>query len=67
MFPEQEKPKPKRFKGKDWETELQLSKWMHRPMRMYTTDIPFYPWLPLTPKVPCVNFDLLSAFNKGQH
>lgn len=64
MFPEREKPTPKRFKGKDWETELEISKWLHRPMRYYTTDPPFYPWLP---PEPLVNFDLVSAYNKGQH
>lgn len=55
------------IKGSDWETELQISKWLHRPMRRYSDDPPFYPWLPPAPIVPHVNFDLVSAFNKGQH
>lgn len=57
--------KNKKFKGKDWETELQLSKIFCRPMRTYTNDPPFYPWLPPAPIIPHVNFDL--GFNKGLH
>lgn len=57
----------KRITGRDFETELQISKWLHRPPRYYHDDKPYYPWLPPTPKVPMVNFDIVSAFNKGQH
>lgn len=64
LFPERETPKPKVFKGSDWETELELSKWMKKPMRRYTTDHPFYPWV--VPE-PLVNFDIVKGFNKGQH
>lgn len=42
--------------------ELQEEKWLAdafcRPMRYFTKDPPFYPWLPITPLVPHVNFDL---------
>lgn len=49
------------IKGFDWETEKQLSQWMHRPMRKFLEDAPYYPWLPPTPKVPRVNFDLMFS------
>lgn len=57
------------IKGRDWEDELYISKWLKRPMRRYLEDKPYYPWLPPEPIVnqPLVNFDLISAFNKGQH
>ena len=37
---------------------------MHRPMRKYLEDTPFYPWCVPEPKV---NFELVKGFNKGQH
>lgn len=40
------------------ETELELCKWMHRPPRVFLHDPPFNPWVPPTPIVPKVNFDL---------
>ncbi len=52
------------IKGRDWEDELWLSKWMHRPMRKYLEDKPIYPWCVPEPKV---NFDLVKGFNKGLH
>lgn len=57
MFPEKTK-KLTPITGRDWEDELWLSKWMHRPMRRFLEDMPTYPWVPITPKVPKVNFDL---------
>ncbi len=38
-------------------------------MRRFHDDPPTYPWLPPEPLVnqPYVNFDIVSAFNKGQH
>lgn len=55
--------------GRDWEDELYISKWLKRPMRRFLEDKPYYPWLPPEPIVnqPFVNFDIVSAFNKGQH
>ena len=54
LFPEN-KPKNRRFTHKEFETELELSKWMKRPPRYFINDEPFYPWL--VPE-PLVNFDL---------
>lgn len=53
-----EKPEPfknRRLTGPEFETELQLCKWMKRPPRTHFYDPPFYPWLP---PEPIVNFDL---------
>lgn len=56
MFPYDKKPvKNKRITGKDLETEIELAKWMKRPVRTFTKDPPFYPWLP---PEPYVNFML---------
>lgn len=44
-----------RITGRDWETELELCKWMKRPPRTFLHDKPFYPWC--VPE-PVVNFDL---------
>lgn len=42
----------------EFEQELQESKiWGHRP-RQFIRDRPFYDFLPITPIVPKVNFDL---------
>ena len=41
--------------SKEFEKELWLAKWMHRPPCTYIHDKPFYPWLVPEPKV---NFDL---------
>lgn len=57
--------KNRRIQAHEWQTELELCKLMHRPPRAFLHDPPYYPWLPPTPKVPLVNFDL--GFNKGQH
>nr|UHS18456.1 MAG: hypothetical protein [Gammatorquevirus sp.] len=41
-----------RFKpGFEEDTEKQLAKIFKRPPRTYKEDPPFYPWLPITPKV----------------
>lgn len=56
------KPKNRRFTTQEFETELQIAKWLKRPVRTFVNDPPFYPWV--VPE-PLVNFDL--NFNKGQH
>ena len=50
-----EKTKNRRFTPEEYETELQLCKWMKRPPRHYIHDTPFYPWCVPEPKV---NFKL---------
>lgn len=60
-----DKCKNRRFTHTEFETELEIAKWMKRPPRNFINDTPFYPWLPPAPLVPHVNFDL--GFNKGQH
>lgn len=53
--------KNRRITGADFETELQLAKWLKRPPRYFHDDKPFYPWLPPEPLVnqePFVNFKL---------
>lgn len=55
----QEPPqKNRRFTANEMQTELEISKWLKRPPRSFIHDKPFYPWLPPTPVVPYVNFDL---------
>lgn len=41
--------------GPEFQTELELAKWMKRPPCQFWGDKPFYPWL--VPE-PLVNFDL---------
>lgn len=43
-----------------WEQqeEKELAAAFKRPQRKYIYDKPFYPWLPPTPIIPSVNFDL---------
>ncbi len=49
-----------RFKpGFEWETECELSQAFRRPPRLFKEDTPFYPWLPLEPRV---NFHLNFKF-----
>lgn len=67
LFPEQNKRKNRRLTPYERQTDLEIAKWLHRPVKTFFDDPPFYPWLPPAPKVPLVNFDLFSAFNKGQH
>lgn len=42
------------------ETDLEIAKWLKRPVRRYFNDSPFYPWVVPEPLVnqPLVNFDL---------
>lgn len=47
--------KNRRFTASEFETELQISKWMKRPPRSFVNDMPFYPWC--VPE-PVVNFAL---------
>lgn len=54
LFPP-DKPKNRKFTPLEFQTELEIAKWMHRPPRYYVQDPPFYPWLVPEPKV---NFDL---------
>ncbi len=43
---------------KEFQEELEESRiWGHRP-RQYIKDRPFYDFLPITPKIPKLNFDL---------
>lgn len=58
MLFEPVKPKNRRFTANEFQTELDLAKWMKRPVRTMFYDTPYYPWLPPEPKVPRVNFDL---------
>ncbi len=48
----------RRLTPKEFEQELEDSKiWGHRP-RTFLKDKPFYDFLPITPLVPRINFDL---------
>lgn len=38
--------------------DLDVARAFHRPPLTYVYDKPYYPWLPPTPKVPAVNFNL---------
>lgn len=62
MFPPARKNR--RLTPYEAETDLQIAKWLKRPVRTFFDDKPFYPWL--VPE-PLVNFDLVKGFNKGQH
>lgn len=57
MFPP-DKIKNRRLTPKELEDDLEIARWLKRPPKTYLLDTPFYPWLPPTPKVPRVNFDL---------
>nr|UHS18247.1 MAG: hypothetical protein [Gammatorquevirus sp.] len=48
--------------GFEMETEKELAAAFKRPVRKFKTDSPFYPWLPPTPIVPRVNFNLNYTF-----
>lgn len=50
--------KNRRLTPAERETDIQIAKWLKRPVRDFFYDPPFYPWLPPEPKVPKVNFDL---------
>lgn len=48
----------RRLTSKEFEQELIDSRiWGHRP-RQYLKDKPFYDFLPITPVIPKINFDL---------
>lgn len=55
MLFEPVKPKNRRLNANEFQTELEIAKWMKRPVRTMFYDPPFYPWLPPEPKV---NFEL---------
>lgn len=55
MFGTKVKTKLTLIKGKDWEDEMYLCKWMKRPPRKFLEDKPYYPWV--VPE-PVVNFHL---------
>lgn len=55
MFNNEPKRKNRRFTPNEFETELEIAKWLKRPVRTFVNDAPFYPWVPPT---PLVNFDL---------
>lgn len=54
MF-EPETKKNRRLTPSELQDDLYLAKWLHRPLRTYFNDPPFYPWLVPEPKV---NFKL---------
>lgn len=58
MFNDPPKPKNRRFTKKEFELELEVCKIFRRPPRTFFHDKPFYPYVPPTPVVPKVNFDL---------
>lgn len=55
LFDDNKKQKNRRFTTQEFETELELAKWMKRPPRHFFHDSPFYPWCVPEPRV---NFDL---------
>lgn len=55
MFSDPTPVKNRRFTPDEFQTELELAKWMKRPPRYYVKDPPFYPWV--VPE-PLVNFSL---------
>lgn len=55
MFGEKTDKKNKRFTPYEMQTEKEICQWLHRPPRTFTSDPPFYPWLP---PEPFVNFSL---------
>lgn len=57
MFPP-EPTKNRRLTLQEQETDIWLASIFKRPRTYYTKDIPYYPWLPPTPKIPKVNFDI---------
>lgn len=59
LFVTEKCKKNRRFTKSEWETEMEICRWLRRPPRTYVNDSPFYPWLPPEPKVPKINFDLM--------
>lgn len=58
MFGEEPPKKNRRLTPKEMQLELELCTVFKRRPRHFFYDKPFYDWLPPTPKVPKVNFDL---------
>ncbi len=58
MFGDPPVKKNRRFTAREFQDELEESKIWCRPPRAYIFDKPFYPWVPPTPVIPKVNFDL---------
>jgi len=58
LFGDPPKRKNRRLTVNELETEIDIAKWLKRPVRSFFDDPPFYPWLPPAPKIPSVNFDL---------
>lgn len=58
MFNDEPVKKNRRLTPNEFADELEIAKIFKRPPRNYLYDQPFYPYLPITPKVPRVNFDL---------
>lgn len=63
----QPKIKNRRLHPYEKEWEIWQAKAFQRPPREMLLDTPFYPWLPPTPIIPKVNFDIVSKYNKGLH
>lgn len=55
MFSDPPPVKNRRFTPSEFQTELEISKWLKRPPRHFIHDKPFYPWC--VPE-PVVNFHL---------
>jgi len=55
LFADPPKRKNRRLTVNELQTEIEIAKWLKRPVRTFFDDPPFYPWLPPT---PLVNFDL---------
>lgn len=55
MFSDPPPVKNRRFTANEFQTELEIAKWLKRPPRTFVNDSPFYPWL--VPE-PLVNFNL---------
>lgn len=47
--------KNRRLTPSEFETDLQIARWLKRPVRYYFDEKPYYPWC--VPE-PVVNFDL---------
>ena len=58
MFGDNTRKNNRRLTPAEQETDLEIAKWLRRPVRTFFDDKPFYPWLLPAPKVPFVNFDL---------
>lgn len=57
LFEPDKKPN-RRLTPQEQADDLEIAKWLKRPVRYFFNDPPFYPWLPPEPIVPCVNFRL---------